>query len=190
MRHERIRGKGLPEMERTLRSMLVVLMVAAMMMAVALGVGCAAQDEATETAAPETAAPEPVSVDPDAGADAGQAVVEGACAQCHDATRIYLLQTEMPDWAAVVSKMESAHGAVLTDEEKAAVTSFLEQRTATEAEQLISGKCTSCHDLSRIYLLQTEMPDWEAIVSRMTVQHGAALTAEEQAAIVEYLESR
>jgi len=57
-------------------------------------------------------------------------------------TRIYL-QTEMTDWNNVVATMETAHGAVLTDEEKATITEFLESRNPSEAEVVIQGKCTT-----------------------------------------------
>jgi mono/diheme cytochrome c family protein len=84
--------------------------------------------------------------------------------------------------------METAHGAVLTDEEKAAVAEFLETRQPDEGEAIIAGKCTTCHDVTRIYS-QPDGTNWEGIMKKMVEVHGAVLTAEEQAAVIEYLEA-
>jgi cytochrome c2 len=94
----------------------------------------------------------------------------------------------MTDWNNVIATMETAHGAVLTDEEKAAITEFLESRNPSEGETVIQGKCTTCHDMTNIYS-QPAGTDWENVLETMMTVHGAELTEAEQAAVLDYLES-
>jgi cytochrome c5 len=164
---------------RTLSTVLIVALLAAIML---LGAGCSADEEEPVTPPTEEPTEEPAAEEP----SAGEELLAGACASCHDVTRIYL-QNEMTQWADVINKMESAHGAVLTDQEKADVAAFLESRQQSVGEQLVRGKCTTCHDLDRVTAL--EDADWDAVVTSMVEAHGAVLTAQEQADVVAYLNS-
>ncbi len=165
--------------------MLLALMLAATTL---MATGCSKEEPAEEPAVEEPAeqsAEEPA--EEPAVAD-GEEVLEGACTSCHDVTRIYL-QTEMTDWNKVIATMETAHGAVLTDEEKTKIAAFLESRNPSQGETVIQGKCTTCHDVSKIFS-QPSGTNWEGILDTMIDVHGAVLTEEEQAAALDYLENR
>jgi len=173
-------------MKKLLRMLAVISIAVLIVGGMSLAAGCAAEEEpeSPPVEEPEEPAEEPTEEPVAEGED----ILEGACTQCHDTTRIFV-QPEYVDWTAIINTMEEAHGAVLTDEEKAAVAEFLESRTPSEGEQVIAGKCTECHDLTRIYS-QPYGSDWQGILERMVEVHGAALTEEEQAAVIDYLENR
>jgi len=182
-------------MKSTLRVLAVVLVVAVLGALMLVGAGCSKDDdtsssdttttETTETDNSGTTESEGTTV---ADATAGEETLAGACTECHDLKRVYLLQTPMPDWNTIVSTMEEAHGAVLTDQEKADVVAYLEVREAAAAEQLIRGKCTTCHDTTRIYEKDAST-DWDAVLKTMVETHGAELTPQEQSDIAAYLSS-
>ncbi len=154
--------------------------------ALSLAGGCASKTS-TESEAP---AESPATLEPADGSTgegvSGEAVLAGACSECHEPDRIFV-QGYGADWSAIVSEMTEAHGAVLTDAEKAAVVEFLGSRELTEGEKVVAGKCGDCHDAQRIYE-QGDAADWAAIVQQMTEVHGAVLTEAEKAAAVEFLE--
>ncbi len=83
--------------------------------------------------------------------------------------------------------MNTAHGATLTDEEQAAVVEYLGSRELSVGEDVVLTKCSTCHDAERIYA-QGDGAAWGEIVQEMTEVHGAVLTDEEKAAVVEFLE--
>ncbi len=177
-------------MSRSYRKVAVFMLAFVLLASVAVITGCSSDeadpvsDEATEQPAeqpvetPETESPEPVA--------SGEEIVEGACSQCHDAARVFV-QPYAVDWSSIVDEMNDAHGAALTDEEKAAVVEFLGSRELSAGEGVVAEKCGTCHDAQRIYE-QGDAADWAAIVQQMTEVHGAQLTDEEKAAAVEFLE--
>ncbi|MHB1136938.1 MAG: hypothetical protein ACYCXR_10020 [Coriobacteriia bacterium] len=172
-------------MKNLIRISLMMLLVAMLAATTVFAAGCAKEEPAEEPAAEEPAE-EPADEEP--AEVAGEEVLEGACTSCHDVTRIYL-QTEMTDWNNVIATMETAHGAVLTDEQKTSVAEFLESRNPSEGEVVIQGKCTTCHDISKV-IAQPSGTDWEGVMDTMIEVHGAVLTEEEQAAVIDYLENR
>ncbi|MHB1137082.1 MAG: hypothetical protein ACYC1X_09875, partial [Coriobacteriia bacterium] len=91
------------------------------------------------------------------------------------------------DWDMVVQRMEESHQVVLADDEASAVVRYLASREPSEAEALIAEKCTTCHDLERVYQAQ-DGRSWLDVVNRMTESHGLELTDEEQETILEFLE--
>lgn len=173
-------------MKKLLRVSLIMMLVALLSVSLVFVTGCSAEEEPSEEPAAEEPAQEPAEEPAATEVPDGEAAVEGACTSCHDVTRIYL-QTEMTDWNNVIATMETAHGAVLTDEEKATIAEFLESRNPSEGEVVIQGKCTTCHDVSKIYSQPTGT-NWESILDRMMTVHGAELTEAEQAAVLDYLE--
>lgn len=169
-------------MVRIIALVLLAGLVAALMLTSS---GCSAAEEETP---PPAEAPAPVEgTDQPGETTAGEEAVAGACTGCHDMTRIYL-QPEMTDWYGIIIQMEEAHGAELTDQEKADIEAFLASRQPTVGEQLVRGKCTTCHDTGRIYE-QGDDVDWDAVLREMVDTHGAVLTPQEQADIVAYLKS-
>jgi cytochrome c5 len=171
---------------RTIATVLVVALVVALML---VGAGCKAKDEPTtpSTGTTTPGAGSNTGSKPVGDATAGEEALAGACTTCHDVTRIYI-QPEMTDWDGVVARMESAHGAVLTDQQKADIAAFLASRQPSVGEQLIQGKCTTCHNTTRIYE-KGATADWDAILKKMVETHGAKLTAQEQADVAAYLKS-
>lgn len=168
----------------------VLLVVLALALAglSALG-GCSAADEPVE---PEPAAPAPSEpVTPSDNGDEvseGEAVLIGSCTDCHDANRIYL-QPEGTDWQELVQRMEEVHGAQVAEAEREALISFLSSRQQSEAERTITGECSACHDLTRLYQ-QPSATGWEGIMTKMVEVHGLVLSEAEQDAVIEYLENR
>lgn len=175
-------------MKTALRITATVLLIALVTALMLVGAGCAKKEGPAVT--PPVTPTEPTEptepTQPTGQPTPGEEALAGACTSCHDVTRIYL-QTEMTQWSSVIAKMEDAHGAVLTEQQKADVTAFLESRQQSEGEQLVRGKCTTCHDLERVTAM--ENADWEAVVKTMVETHKAQLTAQEQADVVAYLNS-
>jgi len=175
-------------MKHVSRISLIVLLALMLAATTLMATGCSKEEPAEEPAVEEPAE-EPTEEPAEEPAVAeGEEVLEGACTSCHDVTRIYL-QTEMTDWNNVIATMETAHGAVLTDEEKTQIAAFLESRNPSEGETVIQGKCTTCHDVSKIFS-QPSGTNWEGVLDTMIDVHGAVLTEEEQAAVLDYLENR
>lgn len=164
------------------RSILTLLAIVVLVAMAALPAGCAANDEPAQTPA-DTGSPVTDEGEPEQWEEAAAETLEGACTQCHEATRVFL--TPYGNWNATITRMEEAHGAVLTEEEKATITRFLDERTPTPAELVIKDKCTTCHDVGRIY--EQPQGDWDALVKRMVEVHEAPLTPEEQQLVIEYL---
>jgi len=172
-------------MKTLLRTLALALIVALALGAMLSATGCAKE----EAPAPTPTAPTDGGTGTPAApitADQGEAILIGSCTDCHDAERIYL-QPAGTDWKVIIDKMESAHGAEISDGEKAALISFLENRSKTDAEKTISGKCTECHEISRLYQ-QPDGASWEGILKKMMDVHGLVLTEAEQAAVIDYLE--
>lgn len=174
-------------MKDTLRKLVALFAAVAIVTAFGFMAGCSAEEPVEPVDEPVA---EPVTEE---SADelaqevaSGQEVLEGACVQCHDASRIFV-QGYGADWSAIVEEMNTAHGAALTDAEQTAVVEFLGSRELSAGEDVVAGKCGTCHDAQRIYE-QGGAADWAAIVQQMTEVHGAQLTDEEKAAAVEFLE--
>jgi hypothetical protein len=57
---------------------------------------------------------------------------------------------------------------------------------AGEGESLVQGRCTECHDLTRVEQASKSLDSWEQTISRM-VDNGADLSEDEQAIVAAYL---
>ena len=167
---------------RILALLAALVLVAGAMFAL---VGCGGTDPAP-TKEPQAPAAPPAPAGP--SASAGEAVLVGSCTDCHSAEQIYL-QPDGTDWREVVSRMETAHGATITDAERESLIAFLASRQQTAAEKTITGECSTCHDLTKIYS-QPSGSNWEGIMGKMVEVHGLVLSEAEQQAIVDYLSNR
>lgn len=165
---------------------LALTMVVAMLFGAAFGLAGCSSDEPEQPAGEPTGSEQPAEQPTDVAE--GEATFQEVCTTCHDGDRVFL-QPDGTDWSKVIDTMESAHGAVLTTEQKASVQAYLEEYQQSTGEKIISGKCTSCHDMARIYN-QTDAAQWESILKKMVEVHGAELTAEEQSAVLDYLNNR
>ncbi|MHB1017639.1 MAG: hypothetical protein ACYC2X_07115 [Coriobacteriia bacterium] len=181
----------------------VCLLAAAVVMA--LGVlplsACSDEESVDAPATSDVAVNEDGVVDGGEDADSaasaidGQTVLEASCTQCHTTALIYL-QSDATDWNAIIDRMDEKHtemfesnltdGVGLTPERRAAIVEFMKSRTHTQGEQVVRDKCVGCHDLSNI-TKQAQDADWQTIVDRMTDEHDASLTGEEQQSAVNFL---
>lgn len=55
-----------------------------------------------------------------------------------------------------------------------------------DGEMLVEARCTTCHGLAKVESAGMAEAEWKSTVERM-VSKGADLSAEEQAAVIEYL---
>ena len=170
-------------MKESLRRVVALVAMIAIVAALGALAGCSTEEPVEPADEPAAA---PVTQEPAVEPVSGQEVLEGACVQCHDASRIFV-QGYGADWSAIVQEMNTAHGASLTAEEQSAVVEFLGSRELPAGEDVVASKCGTCHDAKRIYE-QGDAADWAAIVQQMTEVHGAELTDEEKAAAIEFLE--
>jgi cytochrome c5 len=120
----------------------------------------------------------------------GEALVAERCTVCHSAERIDAAEKDEAGWTETVERM-IGNGAVLTDEEKAAVIEYLSTRgeemgSALDGEALVAERCTVCHSAERIDAADKDEAGWTTTVERM-IGNGAVLTDEEKAAVIEYL---
>jgi cytochrome c5 len=60
------------------------------------------------------------------------------------------------------------------------------QPSSGDGAALLEERCTVCHGLERTTQVQKTRDEWEQTVTRM-VGHGAELTEDEQATLIEYL---
>jgi len=173
-------------MNRSYRKAMLFMLAFVLLASVTLMAGCATEEADPVSEEPTEQPAETPDADGSEPIASGEEIVAGACSQCHDAARVFV-QPYAVDWSSIVDEMNDAHGAALTDEEKAAVVEFLGSRELSAGEDVVVNKCGTCHDAQRIYE-QGGAADWAAIVQQMTEVHGAQLTDEEKAAAVEFLE--
>ena len=58
-----------------------------------------------------------------------------------------------------------------------------------DGKALVQSRCITCHGLDTVEEASKSLEEWEATVARM-VSHGARLSADEQATVVQYLAER
>lgn len=59
----------------------------------------------------------------------------------------------------------------------------------SEGQKLLNERCTSCHDLNKVYNKKTDRSGWEKIINDM-VRKGAKLNSSEKTILIDYLLSR
>ncbi len=57
---------------------------------------------------------------------------------------------------------------------------------AGPGNDLVEARCTACHDLERVAVVERQKTEWPALVANM-VGRGAVASAEEAQAIIAYL---
>lgn len=174
-------------MKHTVRFMTIMAAFALLILAFA-AVGCSSKDADTSATSTTPTQAEPTAATTGTASSANaeaETILVGSCTDCHDASRIYL-QPAGTDWTALVTRMETAHGAKITAEEKAKLIDFLASRQQSDTEKTISGKCSTCHDLTKLYA-QPAGTNWESVTAKMMDVHGLVLTEAEQQAVIDYL---
>jgi cytochrome c5 len=146
----------------------------------------------TNTPLPPTETPvEPTKTSTPIGTELdGNALVSERCTVCHDASRIQSAKKSSEEWQSTVERM-IGKGAVLNEEEKAVIITFLAATyssgtSSLDGTALVSERCSVCHTLARIQREDKSAAEWQAIVEQM-IGNGALLNAEEKQAVIQYL---
>jgi cytochrome c5 len=134
----------------------------------------------------------------------GKDIVAVACTQCHGLGTIVQLHEAPAGWKLHVYDMV-LRGAQITPAEADTVINYLAnnfgpapmQPSAVpitlpgngEGRDLVTARCTVCHDLARITAVKRRQDDWNAVVIDM-LAHGATATPEEAKTIAAYLDAQ
>lgn len=134
----------------------------------------------------------------------GKDIVAIACTQCHGLGTIVQLHEAPAGWKLHVYDMV-LRGAQITPAEAGTVINYLANNfgpapmqpdsVATalpgngEGKDLVSARCTVCHDVARITAVKRRKDDWNAVVTDM-LAHGATATPEEAQTIAAYLDGQ
>jgi nitrate/TMAO reductase-like tetraheme cytochrome c subunit len=132
------------------------------------------------------------------GGEHAQRIVGSKCSKCHSLERIY--QTYKPDWTETVNRMAQFDYPNISNAEVRQIAQYLTEQqeklqslTGTDGvRNLISRKCSVCHNLDKIYKIELNQKEWTDIVKDMIQIMGDPnfLTPQEQHEIVQYLSSR
>jgi mono/diheme cytochrome c family protein len=98
--------------------------------------------------------------DPAAGIKAGKALFEKSCKLCHGLDRALVAKHDAAAWGEVVKRMV-AYGAPLGAEQRALVVRYLAARSA------FAGKCSGCHELTRVVGDAPVVRNWAVLTERM-----------------------
>ena len=142
-------------------------------------------------------APEPPAPDP-------QAVLNSACATCHDLAGVQPGLYTTAEWQETIDRM-IGYGAALTEDQNRVIIEYLATDAATTedsegeagpeedgeadpeaAEALLASACATCHDLAGVEPGLYTAAEWLETINRM-VEYGAAVTDEQADLIVDYL---
>ena len=150
-------------------------------------------------------APEPPAPDP-------QAVLNSACATCHDLAGVQPGLYTTAEWQETIDRM-IGYGAALTEDQNRVIIEYLATDAATTedsegeagpdedgeagpeedgeadpeaAETLLASACATCHDLTGVQPGLYTAAEWLETINRM-VEYGAAVTDEQADLIVDYL---
>lgn len=130
----------------------------------------------------------------------GRDLVAVACSQCHYLGTIAKIRDGAAGWRLYVNNMV-LRGAQLSPGEIDKVVDYLALNLGPginlppakpvalpdgPGKSLIQGRCALCHDLERVAGIKRERTAWPVIVANM-VERGATASADEQAAISNYL---
>jgi len=134
----------------------------------------------------------------------GKDIVAIACTQCHGLGTIVQLHEAPAGWKLHVYDMV-LRGAQLTPAEADTVITYLANNFGPapmspgaapialpgggQAKDLVTARCTVCHDLARITAVKSRKDDWSAVVTDM-LAHGATATPEEAKTIAAYLDAQ
>jgi len=110
-----------------------------------------------------------------------QKVIERKCTVCHSRERIDKALSKRADVAGLLERM-SNRGADLTAAEKEMLTAYWNNEQFAEVNQIISTRCTSCHNRQRIDEALASGQNLAEIQQKM-IRFGANLSAKEQSVL-------
>jgi mono/diheme cytochrome c family protein len=122
----------------------------------------------------------------------GKELFEKSCKLCHGLDRSLALTRDASAWGLIVKRMV-AYGSPLTAEQRRLVVRYLATRS------VFAGKCSGCHELTRVVSDKPGVQDWKTLTSRMAAHvsefekqgkapAGAAFSPEELADIAALLQ--
>ena len=76
----------------------------------------------------------------------------------------------------------------VADNSDASTGEVVSGETPADGKALLEERCTSCHDLDRVYAEELDEAGWNAVLDDM-VSYGAELNPEERTTLVAYLAS-
>ena len=128
--------------------------------ALVLVAAASAASAAAQPATAQTATAQPAGADPVAAMKSGRKLFEKTCKMCHGLDRALSMTRDAPAWAQIVKRMV-AYGSPLSAEQRPLVVRYLATRST------FAGKCSSCHDLTRVVSDKPGAQDWKVLTERM-----------------------
>lgn len=98
--------------------------------------------------------------DPVAAMKAGKELFEKSCRLCHDLDRALFPAREPSVWPQIVKRMVT-YGAPLNAQQRPLVIRYL------AAHSMFAGKCSACHEVTRVVSEAPGPRDWKALTRRM-----------------------
>lgn len=140
----------------------------------------------------------PVTIDLNQASD----LMDKRCSKCHNLDRVFGARKDAQGWLKTVDRMRARPDAGISENDARTIVSYLtfqypppDSGTAAQMEvarALVDQHCNRCHNLDRVFMTVQSPEDWRDTVAQMAdyaAGSTAALQAEEQKQIIDYLSS-
>jgi cytochrome c5 len=127
-------------------------------------------------------------------AEAAQAVLNSACATCHDLAGVMPGVYTTAEWRETINRM-IGYGASISADDTELIVQYLASDAApgeaaevdqAAAQALLDTACATCHDLTAVQPDLYTAAEWSEVIQRM-IEYGAAVTADQTELILDYL---
>ena len=105
-------------------------------------------------------AAQPAADDPVVTMKTGRDLFERSCMLCHGLDRSLAMTRDASAWGLIVKRMV-AYGSPLNAEQRLLVVRYLATRS------VFAGKCSGCHELTRVVSDKPGVQDWKTLTGRM-----------------------
>ncbi|XOF34750.1 MAG: photosystem P840 reaction-center cytochrome c-551 [Candidatus Electrothrix sp. YB6] len=139
-------------------------------------------------------------------ADLGQQLVTEKCAKCHTLERVFKTFKSEQGWTDTVNRMalidapnirdfdtkQIIHYLITQQKRRKKLASVAQENEKPVGKLLIEQKCSSCHEVDRIYTANKERLEWVQTVEKMIgyADQLPMLNQKEKKAVIEYLSNR